>query len=735
MSSSSETKTLFSSDAFTLYSDRIVQGRYSARAIAPDHLVSNYPSREIELLDDHDQDSEKSWKLTEDLSRFPQYRSDQPLVDTLYQLSLEEAHLNIEPDGTFRTGAEWGGVWTRDISYSILLAFAFLEPEVSKTSLRKKVRRGMIIQDTGSGGAWPVSSDRTTWVLAAWEIYQVTGDAAWLDEVYPIIKNTLEDDYKTLFDAATGMFCGESSFLDWREQTYPRWMSNADIYTSLNLGTNVVHYQAHKILAAMARIKGESTDVFSQRADLIRDGINKYLWQKDVGYYGQYLYGRSDLIRSPRFETLGESLAILFGVADQAQTESIINNAPLTPYGLSCIYPQIPNIPAYHNNGIWPFVQAYWNLAAARAGNLSVLNHGLASIYRPAALFLTNYENMVAETGDFRGTEINSHRMLWSIAGNLAMVYRVFLGMSFGEDGLHFTPAVPESYGGVRTLSGFHYRNAVLDISVSGWGRQIKTFTLDGQEQDRAMVPPDLSGHHKITIVLEAEPKEGAEARIIDNYFSLPAPRVIPTAKSIEWESLPGATHYKVYRNGEFWRETKDTEMAVGTPAYAVYQVEAVDARAYPSFASEPVTFAKDVRIIPLEAFVAASPLPFTDFTGDGFVEVSLDKNRVIDIPVEIEKAGNYLLDIRYANGSGPWNTDNKCAIRSLSVNDAYTGVMVFPQRGTDAWSDWGYSNVRKIQLQTGTNQLKLHFEEWNHNMNVEINRAMLDHIRIIAID
>ncbi|MEZ4685480.1 MAG: hypothetical protein R3B47_05285 [Bacteroidia bacterium] len=48
------------------------------------------------------------------------------------------------------------GVWTRDVSYSIPLAFAYHEPEVGKISLRK--RYGRIIQDTGSGGAWPVSS-------------------------------------------------------------------------------------------------------------------------------------------------------------------------------------------------------------------------------------------------------------------------------------------------------------------------------------------------------------------------------------------------------------------------------------------------------------------------------------------------------------------------------------------------------------------------------------------------
>ena len=75
---------------------------------------------------------DKTWSLTHDISTKATYASQQPIVDALYNLSLEEAKLAIEPDSTFRTGAKWAGVWTRDISYSILLSFAYLEPEVAK---------------------------------------------------------------------------------------------------------------------------------------------------------------------------------------------------------------------------------------------------------------------------------------------------------------------------------------------------------------------------------------------------------------------------------------------------------------------------------------------------------------------------------------------------------------------------------------------------------------------------
>lgn len=678
---------------------------------------------------------DKVWKLSEDISNRPQYASDQPIVDALFNLSLEEAIQNIEPDSTLRTGAKWGGVWTRDVSYSTLLAFAYHEPEVAKISLRKKVKRGRIIQDTGSGGAWPVSSDRTTWCLAAWEIYKVTGDEAWLSEVYPIIKNTLEDDYKTIYDAATGMYSGESSFLDWREQTYPKWMDNRDILASKNLGTNAVHYQAHLILAEMAKLKGDDYEVYNKRAAQIKKGINDYLWQKDEGYYAQYLYGRKDFIVSPRYEALGEALAILFEIADESQAASIMAKSPLTEFGATCIYPQIPGIPPYHNNGIWPFVQSYWNWAAAKTGNETVLNHGLASVYRASALFLTNYENMVAETGDFLGTEINSHRMLWSMAGNMAMVHRVFMGMEFEMDGLYFNPVVPEAYGGKKSLSNFKYRNATLNITVKGFGTEIKSVKIDGKDVNKAFVGNDVIGEHYILIELADNEFPNRGMNRVENHFSLPTVLAEKEGQLLKWQPIKAAKEYRVYKNGKLWETTIRTQINNSDDIYASYMVSAIDSKGYEGFASEPILFASNITIIEAEKFAPASNLPYSNYSGNGFVALTLDKNTALTFTLEVEKSGNYLLDFKYSNGSGPWNTENKCAIRSLTVNDRYQGVIAMPQRGTAEWSDWGFSNGHNVQLKSGTNTIKLHFEEWNNNMNVTINTSMLDYVRIIETE
>ena len=140
------------------------------------------------------------------------------------------------------------------------------------------------------------------------------------------------------------------------------------------------------------------------------------------------------------------------------------------------------------------------------------------------------------------------------------------------------------------------------------------------------------------------------------------------------------------------------------------------------------------MQIVEMETMTAKATFPFVNFSGTGFIETSTSTNKLITINVHVESDGIYLIDFRYSNGSGPWNTDNKCAIRSLYNGNTYVGALVFPQRGTDEWSDWGWSNSYKVNLKKGNNQLRLALEEWNNNMNVDVNRAMVDYMRVIKL-
>ena len=692
------------------------------------------------LLNKHSDEkhTDAEWVLTKDISAYPQYSSPYPISDAIYHLSLEEMLKAIEKDSTFRTGKEWGGVWTRDISYSILLSMAHLQPRVAMNSLLKKVnKRKRIIQDTGTGGAWPVSSDRMIWATAAWEIYLVTGSKEWLEQAYEIIKNSIEDDLATLYDKHTGLVKGESSFLDWREQTYPLWMQPADIFESECLGTNAVHYNANRVLAKMATLLNQKAVAVKHEAIAadIKQGINQYLWIPEKKYYGQFLYGRAHKSVSPRSEALGEALCIVFGIADRKKAAEMVANMPLTDFGISCIYPQIPNIPPYHNNAVWPFVQTYWLWAAAKAGNEKGVTESIMDIYRPAALFLTNKENLVADNGDYNGTQINSSIMLWSLSGNISIVQKVLFGIHFEENKLVFTPFVPKSLTGKRTLTNFTYRDAVLDIEMEGFGNSIRSFTVDGVLEKTNQLSSSLHGKHLVKILL-ANNEEPGVINKQPNYVSPKAPKVTYSNNMISWDAIEGAISYSIIKDGKYFTNTAFTNLAVTEPGFHEYAVIAKDAKGIESFLSEPIgTYTpENSRVIEIEAFAAASKEPYKGYSGNGFVEISTEKNTSLTIPIEVEQDGKYLVDIRYANGNGPKNTENKCAIRTAYLDDSKAGIFVFPQRGKDEWSNWGFSNSITLYVTKGRHSLTIRFEEENNNMNLLVNAAMLDCIRITKL-
>jgi len=165
--------------------------------------------------------------------------------------------------------------------------------------------------------------------------------------------------------------------------------------------------------------------------------------------------------------------------------------------------------------------------------------------------------------------------------------------------------------------------------------------------------------------------------------------------------------------------------------------VSAIDDKRWESYTSEPIMVypKQNMTVIETENNLEKSLLNYTNYTGSGFIESSTTKNHQIEIDLNIEKSGKYLIDFRYSNGSGPWNTENKCAIRSLYLNNNYVGALVFPQRGTGLWSDWDYSNSYQLDLKKGNHKIKLVFENWNNNMNIETNTMMLDNLRIIYLE
>jgi hypothetical protein len=516
-------------------------------------------------------------------------------------------------------------------------------------------------------------------------------------------------------------------------------MQPADIFESKNLATNALHYRALAVASRMADLMKEkkSSNKYQKAAEELKAAINSHLWLPEKNYYGQYLYGRHNQILSPRSEALGEALCVVFDVADPARQKKIVQSVPLVEYGIPCIFPQISDVPPYHNNAVWPFVQTYWLWAAAKAGNEKSVLHSIASIFRASAMFLTNKENFVADNGDHAGTQINSSNMLWSLSGNISLIHKVLFGISFEENNLRFAPFVPKVMSAARTLTNFKYRKSVLDIELNGYGNRIASFVLDGKLKKTPLFPAKLTGKHSVKITLANNDFENQPINLTNNEFT----PLMPIAKydngKLSWMPIAEIKGHRVLKNGQDWKETTATSLEISKEESGEFQVMAVAKNDISSFASEPIQIFPETRasIYEAEKFLPPSSLPYLGFSGTGFVEITRRINRVVSLDINVPAEGLYAIDWRYANGNGPTNTENKCAIRTLFLDNARVGAQIFPQRGAGEWSNWGFSNAIKVHLTSGNHKLKLEFMPENENMNIEVNQAMLDSLRLIKIE
>ncbi len=142
------------------------------------------------------------WRIFPEAGNAPHYRGGHEVLNQAYGLALHEAGALLNEEGTFRTGSQLAYCVDQDISYSTHLGLGLWNVRACMNSLNARVRNGEVEQDTGTGGSWPISSDRVVWGMAAWEVYCLTGDADWLSLSCRVMEKTCMRDEQVL--AATG---------------------------------------------------------------------------------------------------------------------------------------------------------------------------------------------------------------------------------------------------------------------------------------------------------------------------------------------------------------------------------------------------------------------------------------------------------------------------------------------------------------------------------------------------
>lgn len=730
----------------------------------------------------------------------PSLQSGSVLFDALYQLALDDAKeasvsaikdyafndgndTNCGEGGCFETGRKWNYVWTRDLSYATNLGLAWVDPNRAKNSLEFKLSKRRdgsdleIVQDTGTGGSYPISTDRAVWALGAGELLMhLTGDArtAFRDKALEAAKNTIEQDRATIFDAEDGLYRGEQSFLDWREQTYPGW-TNPDVVNigmSKSLSTNVAHLALLDLAANLADETGDdaTAGTMKDRATKLRAAIATKFWLTEDKQLSTFITTALDQAPVRRFDLLGTSLAVLLDATSPAQGRDAIATYPTLSKGPPVIFPEQKETPIYHNRAIWPFVTAYWVKAAKKVGNDKAFDAGIRSLARGAALNLSNMENMevvsgaaYVEDGAYSGPVVNSQRQIWSVAGYIGMVNGSLFGIAPEKGGVRVQPFFPRA---LRSMFPNTNKLALNDVTVRGHKISVVLNLPADAHADAGgayvikairfnSVPPEEGGfiadsrlkdRNLVEVDFDLPTAEPAHLRVISDtsdYRSIYSPRT-PSITSLtlnngkvvvnaDWNNETAAEiTWSVYRDGvrvafglgafnKSWTDA-DTD-GDSTPSHC-YTVETrwgssgnLSQHAKPAcfWSSDP---SKRIDTVGAAAF----ELKGGSLSGDHTTNWG-DVTDELAATFTAKHTGVHLIQADYANGAGPINTGITCGVKHVTVEEqpggavAGEGYMLMPQRGD--WSSFGDSSFIRATLAAGkTYKVRLSHDTHSTNMS-----------------
>lgn len=674
----------------------------------------------------------KTWTQTKNTSDMPVFRApNTPLAEAVYNLSMEETVINkfeSEFGTAFYTGETWRKVWTRDTAMACEFSLAAIYPEISLNCAKEKVVHfngfEVFEQDTGTGGSYPVSTDKIITYLSVWEIYLSTGDESVLEYFYDICLNNIKQDYNTVYDEESGLMKGETCGLDWRSQTYPDWMGNeveeslANIAEGKATSVNMIYLGVLQRMIQTADILGKDDKAFLQeKYDALYEAVTDRLWHDELGAYAAWEY--PSYMGSPlayKIDCIANGYALWFEIGSEEQLQSIAENYPLVTYGANVVYPNKQGElehkdRVYHNRGVWPGWEAQLMLAGAQHGYDELSEEIWNSCITAAATSLVNKEVVDFTTGE--GIHVN--HQLWSIASTLSGYYKVLFGMIYDTDGITFEPYVPEWMEGPFYIDNYTYCDATIDLSLTGKGSQIVSITVNGENVGTSYTLPfGAKGKYKIDIVVSENANEYDDetVNLNDEKNHVICPKM-PEAKlsgnTLTWGAQSGCT-YKVWTGSEYV-DCATNSYTIDPSVYGAYSVVVVSRDGVWSEMSRPVIVSPDRIKIEAENCTLTG-MSKTTVSGKQVVTdvFSASAERELKINVNIEEAGQYLFWACYNDfSSNDPNSCSNCAIRSVFVDGQDVGAMFFP--------------VVNYDFQTSTHLL-LQLSEGNHEIVVKFDKA-----------
>jgi hypothetical protein len=741
----------------------------------PDSLTRTYTVATTAALRDNEPSS-KQVTLTEQEGQMI-LRSGNDLFDALFAMAIDETRqLSVSsisdgafnngqgvPCDCFETGAKWNYVWTRDTAYAVDLGLAFVDPRRSKNSLDFKLselKQGgglQIVQDTGSGGSYPVSTDRVVWAIGAWEVLKFLDGPereAFRNRTLEAMKNTIEQDRELVFDSEDGLYRGEQSFLDWREQSYPSYTADDTVHIAMSktLSTNVGHYALLRFASELAIETGDQTTSvrYARWASELAAAIERELWLDSLGAYSAMKTTTLNPAPTHKLDLLGLSLAVLQELPSTTRAESIVSTYPRSTMGAPVLWPQQPLIPIYHNRGIWPFVTAYALLASRQARNSAVFDHDLATLVRGAAVNLSHMENFEfltlgnwVDDGPHSGPVVNSRRQLWSVAGFVGAIVKGVFGLEATQQAITFEPFISAELrrqfaeADAILLSNLAYRGKRIDVEVrlpadvagATGPLQISSVTVDGAASTGPLRAETLGERSVVVVTLGAATGAAGTKNTVEDvgdhrrFWAPREPEITSLVLAADRLALEFHGHgeegivFNIYRDGvevasnlteTRWTDANSAAHASTTYCYTVESVFTVSGnRSHHSpiqcYWGEGLSRIKEVDLFRFRNEGGAWSL---EHGRPHYMDWGRPQDVLEVAHLRPDWTGRHYVQFTYGNGAGSIPTGITAAVKEVVFTRVSDGArvagsyVVMPQLGD--WSRWGESTLMPVDLDSG---------------------------------
>lgn len=654
------------------------------------------------------------------------FKSTYPILDFLYR--LEASHPSI-------------GRYLPSTPYEIYLNP--LQNDSAMNILEGRIKNGLVVPSETKRLGWPVVNSNAEWLLAASELSLARGDSRFEKSVAHTARAAIASDRRISANPTTGLFNGIPRYMASGSGIFPQWMNPSDIFQQSTLGVNVAYG------VAMANL--------SIPSDSLTEALKSLMWIPNMGYMSATAYG---VVTSPTplqaTDNLAQAVAVISGLVPDAMADAIVSKTPVSRSGITQYYPALPPASGEIHEEIPPtLLQTAWTVACARRGNEAAYASAVGTLFAVEGKRLLGFRHRLPT---FRSTFTT-------------FITRGLLGLKFTREGAYFLPYVPENLPGDKTISGLTYRKATLDIKLTGTGKVISTFTIDGKPSE-PFIPSNLEGRHLISITLAGASADPGTVIQRDEIPLAPLPPVANWTSTRQASLSPGALPANlppntltdaqreslenggdecrlVYINGVLQEEIfRDSYRLYEAQSLAVVQFTAFADSQLSGFSSKPYLYLPpDKRHTIYATSLAKSGTKILEdkTLAAKFVESNRFRNRNVAFDFEAPAAGRYLIDVHYANGLGIVNGQRKISLRSFRANGREQGILVFPQLppgsqpkgGTASWQEMtAWSNTLVANLDKGTNHLELRYYQpspvySDPNSNV----VLFDLVRLTPVD